>query len=749
MSDGEMSNAAAPQTPSSCPGKRREAPSSRQMSRASTTLVAADEEDVDGRVKPGHDGGFLKRRIFRFATSSLAIISVTAIAFAAWVHSLGPLPLDQARQVSTTIVDRNGKLLRAYAMADGRWRLPVDAKAAIDPGYLKLLLAYEDRRFYSHGGVDPLALGRAAFQLVTSGHIVSGGSTITMQLARLMEPRRERSLYAKLRQVVRAFQIERQLNKDQILDLYLALAPFGGNLEGVRAASIAYFGKEPKRLLLAEAALLVALPQSPETRRLDRYPDRARVARDRVLDRMVEDHIVPADDAVQARAVPVPRLRKQMPILAPHSSDAALATMKDTPVIRLTLDSSLQKTLEALARDRAMAQGPNISVALIAVDNESGDVLARVGSPDYFDERRAGQVDMTRALRSPGSTLKPFIYGLAFEDGFVHPESLIDDRPIRFGSYAPENFDMTFQGTVPVRKALQLSLNVPAIALLDRVGASRLSSRLKQAGGNLVLPKDEVPGLAMGLGGVGVTLQDLVQLYSGLARLGTTRPLREIMLAKDERDSLRLMDQAAAWQVGNVLIGTPPPENGVHNRIAFKTGTSYGYRDAWSVGFDGRITIGVWVGRPDGAPVPGLVGRTAAAPILFDAFARTGKIPAGLPKPPKGVLVASNAKLPLPLRRFRAVGELVRTGSEQAPHIQFPLNGSRIDVDRSNDGRFAAMPVKIAGGVLPLTMMVNGISVGDIDGRRQRLIDPPGPGFARLTVIDATGAADTVVIRVQ
>ena len=207
---------------------------------------------------------------------------VTVAAFAAWVVSLGPLPLEQARQVSTTIVDRNGKLLRAYAMADGRWRLPVDAKTAVDPGYLKLLLAYEDRRFYSHGGVDPLALGRAALQLVTSGHIVSGGSTITMQLARLMEPRRERSVYAKLRQMVRAIEIERQLSKDEILDLYLALAPFGGNLEGVRAASIAYFGKEPKRLSLAEAALLVALPQSPETRRLDRYPDRrARGARPR------------------------------------------------------------------------------------------------------------------------------------------------------------------------------------------------------------------------------------------------------------------------------------------------------------------------------------------------------------------------------------------------------------------------------------------------------------------------------------
>src|SRR5471032_1589113 len=353
--------------------------------------------------------------------------------------------------------------------------------------------------------------------------------------------------------MVRAIEIERQLTKDQILDLYLALAPFGGNLEGVRAASIAYFGKEPKRLSLAESALLVALPQSPENRRLDRYPEIARIARDRVLDRMVEEGRVPEADATQAKAVPVPRLRKPIPILAPHSADRAIAVVKDVPVISLTLDSGLQKVLEALARDRAVALGPDISVAILAVDNESGDVLARVGSPDYFDDRRAGQVDMSRAVRSPGSTLKPFIYGLAFEDGFVHPESLIDDRPIRFGSYAPENFDMTFQGTVPIRKALQMSLNVPAVVLLDRVGASRLSSRLKQAGANLVLPKDEVPGLAMGLGGVGITLQDLVQLYCGLARLGTTRPLREIVQARDDprdpsRDSLRLMDPVAAWQ---------------------------------------------------------------------------------------------------------------------------------------------------------------------------------------------------------
>jgi penicillin-binding protein 1C len=691
-----------------------------------------------------------RRRPIKIAAAACLAAAVTGlIAASIWIVSLGPVPLAQAQQVSTTVLDRNGRLLRAYAMADGRWRLPVTSASGVDPGYVSLLLAYEDQRFRSHAGVDPLALGRAAFQLLTRGRIVSGGSTITMQLARLLEPRRERSIAAKLTQIVRAIEIERQLGKDDILNLYLTLAPFGGNLEGVRAASLAYFGKEPKRLSLAEAALLVALPQSPERRRLDRYPEAARAARDRVLVRTVSEGRVSSDDAAVARSEPVPRLRKPMPLLAPHATDQAVGTNPDSAIIKTTLDATIQKNFEMLARDRALALGPDISIGIIAVDHESGDVLAHVGSPDYFDVRRAGQVDMTRAVRSPGSTLKPFIYGLAFEDGFVNPESLIDDRPIRFGNYAPENFDMTFQGTVPVRRALQLSLNVPAIALLDRVGASRLSARLTQAGASLVLPKDEVPGLAMGLGGVGVTLSDLVRLYAGIARLGQTVALREIVGdGQDDREKRRLMDQAAAWQVGNVLIGTPPPENGIHGRIAFKTGTSYGYRDAWSIGFDGRYTIGVWVGRPDGAPVPGLVGRTAAAPILFDAFARTGKLPVPLPRPPRGVLIASNAKLPLPLRRFRPIGELVRSSGEQALHIQFPLNGSRIDA-ADGEKSFAALPVKVAGGVLPLTMLVNGIAVGDIDSRRQRLVDPPGPGFVRLTVMDATGAADTVVVRIQ
>ncbi len=283
-------------------------------------------------------GNRLRRRWFKRALVAMAAIgSILLVIFAAWVVSLGPLPFAKAREISTCVVGRNGRLLRAYAMADGRWRLPVDARKDVDPTYLRMLLAYEDRRFYSHIGVDPLALARAAYQLISRGHIVSGGSTITMQLARLMEPRQRRSLYAKLRQIVRALELERVMNKDQILNLYLTLAPYGGNLEGIRAGSLAYFGKEPRHLSLAQAAMLVALPQSPERRRLDRHPNAARIARNRVLDRMVEAHVISAVEAAKAKAVPVPHLRKRIPILAPHSSDRAVANGKNVRVITLTV----------------------------------------------------------------------------------------------------------------------------------------------------------------------------------------------------------------------------------------------------------------------------------------------------------------------------------------------------------------------------------------------------------------------------
>ncbi|HEY2229053.1 MAG TPA: penicillin-binding protein 1C [Xanthobacteraceae bacterium] len=662
--------------------------------------------------------------------------------------SLGPPPLGAGLAYSTLVVDRDGRLLRPYTTNLGRWRLPAE-RANVDPRFFNLLFAYEDKRFLDHHGVDPLALGRALGQLLRNGHIVSGASTLSMQVARLLEPRSERSFMAKLRQMVRAIEIEHALSKDQVLALYLSLAPYGGNLEGIRAASLAYFGKEPRRLTLAEQALLVALPQSPEQRRPDRALATAQSARDRVLDRLAAAGVVPADEIAAAKREPVPDGRRPLPTLAPHAADEVVAAAPGRSLHRLTIDATLQKNLEDLARERARALGANLSVAVMAVDQATGEVLARVASADYFDVGRAGQVDMTQALRSPGSTLKPFIYGLGFEDGFIHPETLIEDRPVRYGSYAPENFDLTFQGTVTVRRALQLSLNVPAVAVLDKVGASRFTARLTQAGGALVLPKGETPGLAMGLGGVGVTLSDLVALYAGLARQGTTVPLVERM--KDDPvvpAPRRLLDPVAAWYVGSVLLGTPPPDNAVGGRIAFKTGTSYGYRDAWAIGFDGRRTIGVWVGRPDGAPVPGLVGRAAAAPILFDAFGRTGSLPAPLASAPAGTVVAATAKLPPPQQRFRP-GLLSSAEAGPPLRIMFPPDGARLELAKEPDGKPDPIALKVSGGTGPLTVLVNGMPLPAAPGRRTLFFEPEGPGFVRLTVMDAKGATDSVMVRLQ
>ncbi len=687
------------------------------------------------------------------------LLSVTLVCFSAlagaawWIVSLGPAPAGKELEFSTRVVDREGRLLRAYAASEGRWRLPVKV-ADVDPRFFDLLFAYEDKRFRTHHGVDPLALARAAFQLAGSGRIRSGGSTLTMQVARLLEPRSGRSFVAKLRQIVRAFEIERVLTKDEVLALYLDLAPYGGNIEGIRAASLAYFGKEPRRLSLGEAALLVALPQSPELRRPDRSAEAARSARDRVLDRFAESGRMPADEIALTKAGSVPSGSRAMPMLAPHAADRAIAQVSPGSEVRLTVDADLQKNLEELARThlRAMAGtfGPDVSLAMLVVDNATGEVAARVGSPNYFDERRAGQVDMTEALRSPGSTLKPFIYGLGFEDGFIHPETLIEDRPVRYGAYAPQNFDFTFQGTVTVRRALQFSLNVPALAVLDQVGPSRLAARIAQAGAALVLPEGEAPGLAMGLGGVGIKLSDLVMLYAGIARLGTVLPLSERMengalLPLHKAEGKTLMEPVAAWYVSNVLIGTPPPEHGAPGRIALKTGTSYGYRDAWSVGCDGKHPIGVWVGRPDGAPVSGLIGRAAAAPILFDAFARLPTPPAALPRAPAGVLVTTTAKLPPPLKRF-APGDLA--GATQARlHILFPPDGARLEL-ATTGGKPDPVPLKVTGARAPLTILVNGMPVSaQLPGSFS--FRPDGPGFARVTVIDSSGAADSVVVRVD
>ncbi len=358
---------------------------------------------------------------------------------------------------------------------------------------------------------------------------------------------------------MRAVELEQRFGKKEILDLYLNLAPFGGNLEGVRAASFAYFGKEPKRLSTAEAALLVALPQSPETRRPDRFAEAARKARAPVLARVERAGIATASEVAAAREEEIPTARRPFPNLSPHVAEQVVAEAPTQRVHRLSLDARLQKSLEGLARERSLGLAPQVSIAILAVDNETGAVRASVGGVDYFAAERAGSLDLTRALRSPGSALKPFIYALAFDNGIAHPETMLEDRPARYGAYVPENFDRAFQGMVSARKALQLSLNVPAVELLSALGPQRFLSRLRDAGISIAMPKDGgAPGLAVGLGGLGITLQDLTRAYVGLARGGDMLPLRfrEEPPAGD-MPPIHLVEPVAAWYVADTLLGAP------------------------------------------------------------------------------------------------------------------------------------------------------------------------------------------------
>ena len=681
-----------------------------------------------------------------FLTSAMLVLTVFTLGYLS-----APLNLLRASQGSPVAVDRNEQLLRAFTTPDGRWRLPVAAKD-VDPRFLAMLIAYEDHRFYAHSGVDPLGLGRAALQWASHGHIVSGGSTLTMQVARLSEPRPGKSLAGKLSQILRAIKIERRISKAGVLDLYLRLAPYGGNIEGLRAASLSYFGREPKRLSIGEAALLVALPQSPETRRPDRFPDAARAARDVVLDRVFARGVITEAERDTAKREAVPHQRQAFPVLAAHASEEALRRAPEQRVHRLTLDAKLQASLETLAREAAVAIGPKLSCAILVIDNASGEIRAHVGAADYFSQERAGSIDMTRAIRSPGSTLKPFIYALAFENGIAHPETILDDKPRHYGSYAPENFDLSFQGSVTARRALQSSLNLPAVALLDAIGPARFISRLRNAGARVVLPDDTAPGLAAALGGLGISLRDLASLYAGLARKGSVPELTETIAdaGTPAKKTRRIAGPVASWYVADILRGAPPPLNAPFGRIAYKTGTSYGYRDAFAIGFDKAYTIAVWLGRPDNGSVFGLAGRQAAAPVLFDAFARLGTAYEFLDAP-AGILMSRTAALPPPLRHLRKdVPKTFAAAANAQLRIAFPPEGARVDLGLATAAPLAAsLTLKAEGGVLPLRWIVNGVPLGEPDLRRQAAWTPDGAGFARVSVIDAQGATDSVVVRLE
>jgi penicillin-binding protein 1C len=667
---------------------------------------------------------------------AIALLALMLTLFA--LDQMFPPPLARVREVSPVVVDAHGEWLMAFTTRQGTWRLEARLDE-IDPEFQRRLIAIEDARFWFHPGVDPIALARASVAYVRQGRVTQGGSTITMQLARLLEPR-PRTISSKLIEIVRALQIERRLTKRQILAAYLTLAPYGGNLEGVRAASRAYFQRDPHWLDDAEMALLIALPQAPEARRPDRRPRAARAARDRVLDMFARIGAISARHAAEGKQSAVPT-RAPFPYSAPHAAEALVAARPGEGVVRSSLDGRLQRDFEALARRRAAGLERDAQIAVLAVQVEGRAVRARVGGAGR--ERAGGYIDMTRAIRSPGSALKPFLYAIAFDENIAAPETLVRDAPRRFGGYLPENFDRRFHGDVTLQDALRHSLNLPAVATLERIGAGRFHAALRRAGADVRLPRRAVaePGLALALGGVGMTLEDLVQLYAALGDGGRARPLATER-AGGFAFSRRFVRAQTAERVIEILATSPHPAGRVPAQVArgapqvaFKTGTSYGFRDAWAVGVSNGYAIGVWVGRPDGAPRPGATGRSEALPVLFEAFDLLGVPAEPAPMREEGAPVAP------------ALARL-ETSEREGLSILFPPAGAEVLLLDYGPGS-RGLSLSARGGRAPLAWYAGGARVETEATSGRAIWRPEAPGFYEVTVVDADGQRARVRVRVR
>ena len=682
-----------------------------------------------------------RRLSWRRVAAGLLALALAVIT----LDRLFPPPLERAETLSQWVTDRDGRPLRAFPTAEGRWRFPADIDAT-DPLFVEALLEVEDKRFHHHWGVDWIAMVRAAWTSARAGRIVSGGSTITMQTARLLEPR-ERTIGAKLIEMIRAHQIEARLSKREILELYLTLAPYGGNLEGIRAASWSWFGHEPDRLSDDEIALLIALPQSPEMRRPDRRPEGARVGRAEIAAKLQRHGVFDARRADEVRRASLPVSRTAFPARAWHAAEAA-RKRAGAGDVRTSLDGPLQAEVERITARRAGELSSDVQIAVLVVDIPTRAVRAAVGSAGR--DRPGGWIDLTNRPRSPGSTLKPFIYAMAFDDGIAAPATMIGDLPKRFDAYQPENFDRSFRGDVTIAEALQHSLNVPAVLALAEVGPERFVAQLALSGAppRVQGAAESDPGLAVALGGAGLTARELALLYAALGDGGRVKPLAWLQrdeIARQAASGRRLLGRQSASDVLDILRNAPTPSGRMPGRltvdapqVAFKTGTSYGFRDAWAAGVAGDLAIVVWVGRADGAPRPGETGRAAALPILFEIADRsahhlgtTGEAGARLVSRNRGP--ARNA-----LRRFSEAGS--------PPEILFPPADAELWAGTIN-GRAPRAFVLSGRGEGPLNWYVDGQPC-QVDDGGAPVWTPETAGYYKVTAVDGQGRESSVRVRV-
>ncbi|NSL92649.1 penicillin-binding protein 1C [Acetobacter syzygii] len=637
-----------------------------------------------------------------------------------------PPDLYRAEQAALLVQARDHTLLDGHTSRDGFWRLPVESQN-VDPTYITLLLTTEDHRFESHPGVDPQALTRAIWQLAQHGHIVSGGSTLAMQTSRLLTPHRH-TWGGKLRDILRALQLEWHFGRQGVLNLYLTLAPEGTNIEGIRAASLLYFGHEPSHLTSTEAAFLVTLPRRPAALRPDRHPNTLLNAAQRTLQRAT---------SLRPVAWPTPDTRG-VPHDAPELAGHFISTGRNGVVVT-TLDARLQRNVrQELASHPAPLRG---TFAALIVDHER-QIIAWVGGSEHKAPGNA--IDAVLAPRSPGSTLKPFVYGMAFEKGWMTPHTRVRDSRLAIGGYAPRDFDHAFRGETTVSEALQLSLNVPAIQALERVGPSRFMDRLSSCGVRLRLPENpdgtqSAPSLAIVLGGAGISLHDLTMLYAALDHNGYVTPLHhEPTGPKATTSETVLLSSRANADIRTILRGTAPPAGlASWEDVAFKTGTSYGNRDGWAMASTPQATVGVWAGRPDGTASPGLTGRGTAGPVLADLLSLVSL-------PHKSASTASAQ----PHRAVAVLSPALRVLQHgQAPQIIFPRNHSEIE-SRSSDGTMVPIGLEGSGGHPPYHWYINGTPLNVPPGA-QPSWTPDAPGFAHVTLTDVQNAHATIDIRIR
>ena len=566
------------------------------------------------------------------------LLAIGLFLSALWLANIiYPLALPNEQQdFATVVLDDEGYPVRAFADKNGVWRYQVKLED-VSPEYLTALINYEDRYFYQHFGVNPVSFLRAAWQYIYNQRIISGGSTLTMQVARLLHPH-QRSLLGKLKQILRAFQLEWHFSKRQILTLYINYAPFGGTLEGVQAASYQYFRKPASELRPAEAALLAVLPQAPSRYRPDRHHKRAAKARNKVIDRLAKEGVWSQQKAESVKQEPVVVWKSEQPFVAPLLARRLKQANPDKAVIKTFIQRGLQQQVSSYVQDYATLQGDGVSMAVLVVDNKTQHVIAYVGSASMKDASRSGYVDMIRAIRSPGSTLKPLLFGLAIDENIIHSQSLLADVPRLNSRYRPGNFTHGFDGPVTATRALQRSLNIPFVQLIEAYGEQKFVNKLAHVLQPLHIPGNKANASII-LGGAGISLESLVNLHSSFANKGWVNPLifenvstdslqvNKNKNASNNHKGRRLMSEAAAWITWDTLTGLTPPSQfswGVSKetrpKLAWKTGTSWASRDAWAIGSTKQHTIGVWVGKPNGEPLKGALGVTTAAPALFSVL---------------------------------------------------------------------------------------------------------------------------------